>query len=67
MFTKADAIELFGTPGKLAKAMGVNPNTVSRWPDQLTQSQCDEVVGLAIRVKGLKKTQVFFPHYFGDE
>lgn len=62
--TKNDAIELFGTSGKLAHVLGVNPRTLNRWPDRLTDSQRREILGAAIEVKGLVKTQVFFPGCF---
>ena len=64
MIKKSEAIELFGTPGKLARVLNVNPNTVSRWPEQLTQSHSDEILGAAVRVKGLAKARVYFPIYF---
>ena len=64
MFTLSKAIDLFGTPGKMARILNVNPATISRWPEELTISQCDEIVGAAIRVKGIEKTRVYFPMYF---
>lgn len=31
--TKAEAIELFGSPGEVALALGITPAAVSQWPD----------------------------------
>jgi predicted transcriptional regulator len=49
--TKNHAIELFGgSVGSLAKALGVTPQAIYQWPDELPQAQADRVMGAAIRV-----------------
>ena len=41
---KAHAIELFGTVGKVAEAVGVSSQAVSQWPDILPARLADRVV-----------------------
>lgn len=47
---KQEAIQIFKNSRGLAKAVGVTPQYISRWPSQLTQRQIDWVVGAAYRL-----------------
>ncbi len=47
--TKSEAIEYFGTEHALAKACGVAPSTVGRWPDDLEEKHINMVTGAMVR------------------
>ena len=50
--TKIEAAKIFG--GRycdLARALAMTRGGISQWPDQLTQVQCDRVLGAAIRLR----------------
>ncbi len=48
--TKNDAISMFESPRKLAEALGITPQAVYQWPDDLSQDQADRILGAAIRL-----------------
>lgn len=51
ILTLSDAVELFGgTKAALAEALGMTRQAITTWPDKLTQTQSDRVVGAAIRL-----------------
>lgn len=57
---KKDAVKIFKNSRGLATAVGVTPQYISRWPEQLTQRQIDWVVGAAYRfgkIEDIKKIQ----------
>ena len=61
--TKTEAINLLGgTPGEVAKALGITRAAISNWPDPLPQSIADRVVGAHTR---LKRKGVFNRVYTG--
>lgn len=48
---KTDAIKLFGkTQVSLAKALGITKSAVNQWPEELSLSRRDQVVGAAVRL-----------------
>lgn len=47
---KQDAIDMFGTPTELAKALGITRQAVYQWPDEISQEQEDRVIGAAYRL-----------------
>ena len=48
--TKTEAVGMFGgTQASLARALKMTRAAISRWPDTLTESQVDRVLGAAIR------------------
>ena len=47
---KRDAISTFGTQAAMARALGISPQAVDQWPDDLTQGQSDRVIGAALRL-----------------
>lgn len=56
MKTKSEAVALFGSPAKLAEALGLTtPQAIYAWPEQLKQYHIDRVVGAAIRTGRLPK------------
>lgn len=50
---KNEAIELFGSRAKTAKALGVTRAAVSKWPDRLSAAVSDRVIAAAVR-KGIE-------------
>jgi DNA-binding transcriptional regulator YdaS (Cro superfamily) len=50
---KQYAIDLFGSPSKLARALEITPGAVSQWGEVLTFSQECQVIVVALR-QGLK-------------
>ena len=54
--TKTDAIALFGGRQQdLAEALGVTSSAISQWPDMLTPSHEDRVIGAAVRLGKLSR------------
>jgi hypothetical protein len=50
--TKMEAAAMFGgTYADLARALELKRAAISRWPAELTQTQCDRVVGAALRLR----------------
>ena len=49
--TKRDCKKVFGTYTAMAEWMGLTRAAISKWPDNLTQRQIDEVTGAIIRKK----------------
>lgn len=47
---KSQAVTLFGSVGDLAKALGITPQAIYQWPDDLPQRTADEVIGAAVRL-----------------
>ena len=47
--TKQEAIKLFGTATKLARAIGICPQAVYQWPDILTPLLNDRVMAAMMR------------------
>ena len=48
---KTDATAVFnGTQSDLARALGITPQAVGQWPDELTQAQEDRVMGAILRL-----------------
>ena len=47
--TKKEAARLFGSQTAMARALGITRAAISRWHDDLTQRQKDEILGAAIR------------------
>lgn len=52
--TKTYAIALFGTQAELARALGISPQAVDQWPDDLKQGQIDRVIGASVRLGRIK-------------
>lgn len=50
--TKQEAVAMFGDQTKLARALGITPQAVSQWPEEISLAQADRVTGAAIRVIG---------------
>ncbi|MGE0334453.1 MAG: Cro/CI family transcriptional regulator [Gammaproteobacteria bacterium] len=49
--TKSEAIALFGgTPSDMARALGITPQAVYQWPNELDQERTDRVIGAAVRL-----------------
>ena len=46
---KRKAIETFGSVTKLAKAIGIFPQAVSKWPDKLEPRVADRVIAACVR------------------
>ncbi len=49
--TKEEAIQLFGSGSKLARAIGVSPQAIYQWPDVLTRALEDRVLAALVRAK----------------
>lgn len=47
--TKIEAIQLFGTGSDLAKAIGISPQAIYKWPDILTPKIEDRVIAAIVR------------------
>jgi DNA-binding transcriptional regulator YdaS (Cro superfamily) len=47
---KKDVIKLFGSLSNLARAIGISPQAVSQWPDELTPAIRDRVIAAAVRI-----------------
>ena len=47
---KREAAKLFGNQSKLAMAIGISKSAVSQWPEELSQSSADRVIGAAVRL-----------------
>lgn len=47
--TKAEAVQLFGSVTKLAKAMGISRGAYYKWTDPLPQPRADQVRGAYLR------------------
>ena len=54
---KQTAIDLFGSPKKMAEALGVTVNAVYMMPPKLNQRASDQVNGAAIRLGVIKPTK----------
>lgn len=52
---KTQAIEMFGSVRELADALGIQPQAIYQWPDDLDQKRADWIKGAALR---LQKTGV---------
>ena len=57
--TKTDANKLFGNASRLAEALGVSHQAVSKWPEKLPQRRQDEINGAAFRLGLLKSIGEF--------
>lgn len=53
---KQTAIDLFGSRPAMAEALGCTRQAIWNWPDELKQSQVDQIVGASLR-KGLMTMQ----------
>jgi len=53
--TKQNAIDIFGSASKLAKALGITRQAVSQWDDNLSLRRIDEVTGAAYRLGRLPR------------
>ena len=49
--TRQDVYDLFGGVEAAAMAMDVTRQAIFKWPEPLTNSQIDRVVGAAVRLK----------------
>ena len=47
--SKAEAVRLFGSQAKLARAVGVTRGAVWQWPEELPRRLSDQVLGAAVR------------------
>lgn len=47
---KREAIELFDSPRELAEVLGITPQAIYQWPDEIAQDRTDRIVGAAVRV-----------------
>ncbi len=59
--TKQEAIKLFGTATKLARAIGICPQAVYQWPEVLTPLLNDRVIAAmtrAVQARGRDLTGV---------
>lgn len=50
---KSTAISHFGSATSLARALGITPQAVYQWPEQLDQRRADLVLGAMVRL-GMK-------------
>ncbi|WP_081579079.1 Cro/CI family transcriptional regulator [Leptospirillum ferriphilum] len=46
---KNDAIRAFGSVSELARAIGITPQAISQWPDELTPAMKDRVIAALVR------------------
>lgn len=46
---KEIAIDMFGGVVKLARAIGVTPQAISRWPDEIDERLSDRVIAACVR------------------
>ena len=57
--SKEEAIALFGARlADLAAAVGLGPGAVSQWPEVLTRRQHDQVVGAAVRLGRIHRSDL---------
>ena len=48
---KAEAIALLGgSPKEIARVLGLTPQAIYQWPDELDQERIDRVIGAAVRL-----------------
>jgi hypothetical protein len=47
---KTHAIEIFGSVRALADALGIQPQAIYQWPDDLDQKRVDWIKGAALRL-----------------
>lgn len=65
--SKRAAVDVYGTPGGLAKAVGYSPQAISRWPDYLNYEQTSLVILSVVFNKGLKIAVAYFPQIMNDD
>ena len=56
---KSQALELWGTYTRLANALGMHAGTLQSWPEELSEKQWAQIIGISILKKGLQKTEAF--------
>jgi hypothetical protein len=61
---KSEAVKVFGASTILARALGVTPVTVCRWPKKLNQSRSAQVIQAIIKTRGEAVAKAYFPTYF---
>ena len=49
---KTDAISKFGSATKLARAIGITPQAVIQWPEELSPALNDRVIAALVRAHG---------------
>ena len=49
---KSDAISKFGSATKLARAIGITPQAVIQWPEELSPALEDRVIAAIVRTHG---------------
>lgn len=47
--TKAKALSLFDNPSDLARAIGIRPQAIYKWPDRLPARISDRVIAALVR------------------
>lgn len=53
--TKTEAIKLFGNVRELAKALGITPQAIYLWDEELSERRENEIIGTAFKLGLLKK------------
>ena len=53
--TKSEAIKIFGDVRKLAQALGITPQAVYLWDEELSERRENEIIGTAFKLGLLKK------------
>lgn len=55
--TRQEAVDLFSSVAGLAAALGITPQAIYQWPDELDQERADRVTGAALRLGKLPRTE----------
>lgn len=55
--TKSEAIKMFGSTRKLANALGITPQAINQWAEELPERRENEIIGTAIKMGILKKVR----------
>lgn len=55
--TKSEAIKEFGGVVELAKSLGITPQAVSQWPEELSKAKKDRILLAKLRRTGLVPKQ----------
>ena len=53
--TKTEAVKIFGSVRELANALGITPQAIYLWDEDLSERRENEIIGTAFKLGLLKK------------